>query len=54
MNGHPRARMNLILRQGEAPVKIYNYRWFPAPTSGVKWFFVAEEGSYMKKSPKMW
>ena len=30
MNGHPRARMKLILRQCETPVKIYNSRWFPA------------------------
>ena len=50
MNGHPRARMKLILRQCETPVKIYNSRWFPAVIYRSKWSILAGQGSNMKKS----
>ena len=49
MNGHPRARMDTILRQREAPVKIYNSTWFPASIYRFKWSVVAGQGSNMKK-----
>ena len=52
MNGHPIARMKLILRQGEAPVKIYNSRWFPALNYSVKWSIIAGQWSNMKKMSK--
>ena len=48
MNGHPRARMDTILRQCEAPVKIYNSRWFPASNYRFKWSFIAGQGSNIK------
>ena len=49
MNGHPRARIELILRQSEAPVKIYNSRWFPASNYTVKCSIMAGQWSNMKK-----
>ena len=49
MNGHPRARMKLILRQCETAVKIYNSRWFPASNYRLKWSNIASQGSNMKK-----
>ena len=52
MNGHPIARMKLILRQGESPVKIYNSRWFPASIYTVKCSIIAGQGSTMKKMVK--
>ena len=52
MNGHPIARIELILRQGESPVKIYNSRWFPASNYSVKWSIMAGQGSTMKKMVK--
>ncbi len=52
MNGHPRARMKLILRQCETAVKIYNSRWFPAPIYRFKWSIIAGQGSNMKKTSK--
>ena len=52
MNGHPRARMKLILRQYETEVKIFNSRWFPASIYRSKWSNVASQGSNMKKASK--
>ena len=52
MNGHPIARMKLILRQGEAPVKIYNSRWIPASNYSVEWSIVAGQWSNMKNMSK--
>ena len=49
MNGHPRARMKLILRQYETEVKIFNSRWFPASNYRFKWSNIASQGSNMKK-----
>ena len=49
MNEHPIARMELILRQVEAPVKIYNSRWVPASIYSVKCSIIAGKGSTMKK-----
>ena len=49
MNGHPRARMDTILRQCETPVKIYNSRWFPASNYRLKCSNIAGQGSNMKK-----
>ena len=51
-NGHPMARMDTILRQCEAEVKIFNSRWFPASISRSKWSIIAGQGSNMKKSSK--
>ena len=48
MNGHPRARINTILRQCEAPVKTSNSRWFPASNYRFKWSFIAGQGSNIK------
>ena len=48
INGHPIARMDTILRQCEAPVKIYNSRWFPASNYRFKWSFIAGQGSNIK------
>ena len=53
MNGHPTARMKLILRQYETEVKIYNSRWFPAPIYRFKWSIIAGQGSNMKKTSKI-
>ena len=52
MNGHPRARTDTILRQCEAPVKIFNSRWFPASIYRSKWSNIAGQGSNIKKSSK--
>ena len=52
MNGHPRARMKLILRQCETPVKIFNSRWFPASNYRLKWSNIAGQGSKIKISKK--
>ena len=52
MNGHPRARMDTILRQCEAEVKIFNSRWFPASIYRSKWSIIAGQGSNIKKSSK--
>ena len=52
LNGHPRARMDTILRQFEAEVKIFKSRWFPAPTYRSKWSNIASQGWNMKKSSK--
>ena len=52
MNGHPRARMKLILRQYETEVKIFNSRWFPASNYRFKWSNIASQGSNMKKTFK--
>ena len=49
MNGHPIARTKMILRQCEAPVKIYNSRWFPASNYSVKWSIMAGQSSTIKK-----
>ena len=49
MNGPPRARMDTILRQREAPAKIYDSIWFPASNYGFRWSITAEQGSNMKK-----
>ena len=50
MNGHPRARMNTILRQCEAPVKIFNLQAsqhrFIGPST---WSIIAGQGSNMEK-----
>ena len=57
MNGHPIARMDTILRQCEAPVKIYDSRWFPASKYRFKWSFIAGQGSnikILKKKSKFW
>ena len=51
-NGHPMARMDTILRQCEAEVKIFNSRWFPASIYRSKWSIIAGQGSNMKKSSK--
>ena len=56
-NKHPIARMDTILRQCEAPVKIYNSRWFPASNYRFKWSFIAGQGSNIKilrKKSKNW
>ena len=52
MNGHPIARMDTILRQCEAEVKIFNSRWFPASIYRSKWSIIAGQGSNMKKMSK--
>ena len=52
MNGHPRARMKLILRQYETLVTIYNSRWFTASIYRSKWSILAGQGSNIKKSSK--
>ena len=52
MDGHPRARMNTILRRCEAEIKIFNSRWFPASIYRSKWSNIAGQGSNMKKSSK--
>ena len=52
MNGHPRARMKLILRQYETEVKIFDSRWFPASNYRFKWSNIASQGSNMKKTSK--
>ena len=52
MNGQPRARMKLILRQYETEVKIFNSRWFPASNYRFKWSNIASQGSNMKKTSK--
>ena len=51
-NGHPMGRMDTILRQCEAEVKIFNSRWFPASIYRSKWSIIAGQGSNMKKSSK--
>ena len=51
-NGHPMARMDTILRQCEAEVKIYNSRWFPASIYRSKWSIIAGQGSNIKKMSK--
>ena len=53
MNGHPRARMKLILRQCEAPDKIYSSIRFPASIYRFKWSIIAGQGSTIKKLSKM-
>ena len=53
MNGHPRARMKLILRLCENPVKIYNSRPFPALNYSLKWSNIAGQGSNMKNVQKI-
>ena len=52
MNGHPRARMKLILRQYETEAKIFNSRWFPASNCRSKLSNIAGQGSNMKKASK--
>ena len=52
MNGHPRARMKLILRHYETEVKIYNSRWLPESNYRFKWSNIASQGSNMKKNLK--
>ena len=52
-NGHPIARMDTILRQCEAEVKIFNSRWFPASIYRSKWSIIAGQGSNMKKKSKI-
>ena len=52
MNGHPRARMNTILRQREAPVKTLHTAAFPASICRSKWSIIAGQGSNIKKSSK--
>ena len=52
MNGHPRARMKLILRKYETEVKIFNSRWFPASNYRFKWSNIASQGSNMKNTFK--
>ena len=49
MNEHPIARMELILRQVEAPVKIYNSRWFPASIYSIKWSIMKKQWTHIKK-----
>ena len=49
MNGHPRARMDTILRQCEAPGKIFNSRWYPASIYRSTWSIIAGQGSNIKK-----
>ena len=53
MNGHPRARMKLILRLCENPVKIYNSRPFPALNYSLKWSNIAGQGSNVKNVQKI-
>ena len=53
MNGHPRARMKLILRLCENPVKIYNSRPFPALNDSLKWSNIAGQGSNIKNVQKI-
>ena len=52
MNEHPIARMELILRQVEAPVKIYNSKWVPASNYSIKCSIIAGQWSTMKKMAK--
>ena len=52
MNEHPRARMDTILRQCEAPVKIYSSVGVPASIYRFKWSIKAGQGSTMKKRSK--
>ena len=52
MNGHPRARMNTILRQCEAEVKIYISKVFLALNYRLKWSIMAGQGANMKKGLK--
>ena len=52
MNEHPRARMDTILRQCEAPVKIYSSIGVPASIYRFKWSIIAGQGSTMKKMSK--
>ena len=47
MNGHPRARMDTILRQREDPINIYNSKGFPASIYRLKWSFIVGQGSKM-------
>ena len=52
MNGHPRARMDTILRQCEAEFKIFNSTWFPASIYRSKWSIIAGQRSNVEKSSK--
>ena len=52
MNGHPRARMKLILRLCENPIKIYNSRPFPALNYSLKWSNIAGQGPNTKNVQK--
>ena len=52
MNGHPRARVDTILRQCEAEVKINNSRWFPASIYRSNLFNIAGQGTNIEKSSK--
>ena len=52
INGHPIAPVFTILRQGEAPLKIYSSRWFPASIYSVKWSIVAGQWSNIKRLTK--
>ena len=52
MNGHPRARMKLISRLCENPVKIYNSRPFPALNYSLEWSNIAGQGSNIKNDGK--
>ena len=53
INGHPIAPVFTILRQGEAPLKIYSSRWFPASIYNVKWSIKAGQWSNTKKIQKI-
>ena len=52
MNEHPIARMDTILRQCEAPVKIYSSIRVPASIYRFKWSIMAGQGSNMKEITK--
>ena len=51
-NGHTMARMDIILGQCEAEVKIFNSRWFPASIYRSKWSILVGQGSNMKNMSK--
>ena len=53
-DGMPGARMKLIIRQCEAPVKTYKSRLISAWNHSVKWSIVVDQGSNMKKVSSKW
>ena len=50
--GHPITPVLTLLRQVEAPVKIYNFRWVPTLIYSVKWSIMAGQWSTMTKMTK--
>ena len=53
MNGHSKVRMDTILRQCEAPVRIYDSKGFPASNYRFEWSFIAGQVSNMKRMTKI-